>query len=59
MLKLNDVAVAYDDIYILQNVTATFEKGKFYSILGPNGSGKTTLLKVMSHVLKPNKGKYY
>ena len=57
MLKLNDIAVAYDDMYILQNVTATFEKGKFYGILGPNGSGKTTLLKVMSNVLKPNEGK--
>ncbi len=56
MLSLQNVTVAYDDINVLHNVTATFEKGKFYGILGPNGSGKSTLLKVISNVLKPKEG---
>lgn len=56
MLSLQNVAVAYDDVDVLQDVTATFEKGKFYGILGPNGSGKTTLLKVLSNVLRPKVG---
>ena len=56
MLSLQSVAVAYDDVFVLENVTATFEKGRFYGILGPNGSGKTTLLKVLSNVLRPKRG---
>ena len=57
MLSLQNVTVAYDDINVLKNVTASFEKGKFYGILGPNGSGKTTLLKVLSNVLRPKEGR--
>ncbi len=56
MLSLQNITVAYDDSNVLENVTATFEKGMFYGILGPNGSGKTTLLKVLSNVLKPKEG---
>ena len=56
MLSLQNITVAYDDINVLKNVNATFEKGRFYGILGPNGSGKTTLLKVLSNVLKPKEG---
>lgn len=32
---------------IINNVSYTFEKGKFYAITGPNGSGKTTLAKLI------------
>ena len=28
---------------VLDNVSCSFESGKFYSILGQSGSGKTTL----------------
>ena len=29
---------------IIDNLSFTFEKGRFYAITGPNGSGKTSLL---------------
>ena len=32
------------DKTILNNVSATFEEGIFYTIVGPSGAGKTTLL---------------
>lgn len=32
---------------IIDNVSFTFEKGKFYAITGPNGSGKTTMAKLI------------
>ena len=32
---------------IIDGVSSTFEKGKFYAITGPNGSGKTTLAKLI------------
>lgn len=33
---------------VLDNVSCSFESGKFYSILGQSGSGKTTLLSLLS-----------
>ena len=37
-----------------QNIHLSFEKGKFYSIIGPNKSGKTTMFKIMSGLIKTN-----
>jgi iron complex transport system ATP-binding protein len=40
---------------ILNNINLSFEKGKFYSIVGPNGSGKTTLLKNILKLIEVDK----
>jgi Fe-S cluster assembly ATP-binding protein len=32
---------------IIDGISFTFEKGKFYAVTGPNGSGKTTLAKLI------------
>ena len=39
-ISLRNVSFKYDDRTILKNVSATFEKGKKYAILGKSGSGK-------------------
>ncbi|NOH17227.1 ABC transporter ATP-binding protein [Clostridium cochlearium] len=44
-IVLNNLNFAYNEKHILKNINISFERNKFYSILGPNGSGKTTLLK--------------
>ncbi|MBE9388421.1 ABC transporter ATP-binding protein [Vagococcus salmoninarum] len=41
---------------ILKDVNNTFEKGKFYTILGQSGSGKTTYLSLISALDTPKKG---
>ncbi len=33
---------------VLENISCSFEPGKFYGIFGANGSGKSTLLKILS-----------
>lgn len=33
--------------YVLKDINYSFEKGKFYTILGQSGSGKTTLLSLI------------
>jgi Fe-S cluster assembly ATP-binding protein len=45
------------DRAIIDNVSFTFEKGRFYAITGPNGSGKTTLAKLIMGINKPDSGK--
>jgi len=42
--------------YILKDVSCSFERGRFYTILGESGSGKTTLLSLLSALDKPKSG---
>ena len=42
---------------ILENISFFVKKGEIFGILGPDGSGKTTILKIISNLLKPDKGK--
>ncbi len=43
--------------FILKDVSCTFERGVFYTILGASGSGKTTFLSLLSALDKPQSGK--
>ena len=51
MLEVKNVSYAYKtkkDKTILNHVSATFEEGIFYTIIGPSGAGKTTLLSLLA-----------
>ncbi len=50
-IEVKNLSFSYGKANVLKGITLTFEKGKFYSIIGPNGSGKTTLLKNISGIL--------
>ena len=60
ILELKNISYHYQDaskkISILNNVDFSFEKGKFYTILGSSGSGKTTLLSLISGLDTPKSG---
>ena len=59
-LSFENVSFTYDDKLntkeILNNFSYKIKKGKFTSIIGPSGSGKTSLLKLISGIVKYNKG---
>ena len=42
--------------YILKETAVSFEKGRFYAILGQSGSGKTTFLSLISALDSPKSG---
>ncbi len=44
---------------IIDDVSFTFEKGKFYAITGPNGSGKTTMAKLIMGINESHSGKIF
>ena len=60
ILETKDLYFTYPDgdnrKVILNNVNVSFEKGKFYTILGASGSGKTTFLSLIAALDKPEKG---
>lgn len=41
---------------VLRDVTAGFERGAVYGIVGPNGSGKTMLLRAICGFIRPDRG---
>lgn len=55
LVHIDNIKFSYDEKEILKGITLNFNKGKFYSIIGPNGCGKTTLIKNISCLLSPNK----
>lgn len=46
-IKLENVSFAYERKSLFQNLSAEFQKGKIYGIIGDNGVGKSTLLDVI------------
>ncbi|NBI07467.1 ABC transporter ATP-binding protein [Senegalia massiliensis] len=57
MLKLQNIDAYYGFIHALKNININIKKGEIVTILGANGAGKTSTLKVISGLLKPQKGK--
>lgn len=60
ILEVKDLYFTYPDgdkrKVILNGVNVSFDKGKFYTILGESGSGKTTFLSLIAALDKPEKG---
>ena len=56
-IKVENVTKKFGEDTALDDVSANFEKGKIYGIIGRNGSGKTVLFKTIIGFLKPTSGR--
>lgn len=63
MLKIHNMKKIYklsknNEIVALNNINITFEKKKFYGIIGHSGSGKSTLIQIIGLLDSYNSGNY-
>ena len=57
MIRIHNVSKVYNNtIKAVTNVSLDINPGEIVGFIGLNGAGKTTLLKMMTGVLKPDKG---
>ena len=55
-VELKNIHFSYNKQKILKDIDLEIEDKTFLGIIGPNGGGKTTLLKIISGLVKPDKG---
>lgn len=55
-VKVQDLSYAYGDHVALLNVSFSMARGELFGLLGPNGGGKTTLFRILSTLIRPQKG---
>lgn len=53
---VEDVHKSFKDVHALRGVNFQAPKGTVLGILGPNGAGKTTTVKVLSTLIRPDRG---
>jgi ABC-type multidrug transport system ATPase subunit len=56
IVAVNGLVKQFGRFAALRGVTAEFDTGKFYVILGDNGAGKTTLLRALAGLAHPTRG---
>ena len=56
MIKIENISKSFGDHLVLDDITATFERGKTNLIIGQSGSGKTVLTKICIGLFEPDNG---
>lgn len=57
LLKTHELALSYDGVTALRDLSFTVEVGDYLCILGENGSGKSSLMKALLGLKKPQHGR--
>ena len=52
----DQVEKQFGAVHALKGVSLDIKQGIIYALLGPNGAGKTTLIRILTTLLKPDRG---
>ncbi len=55
-LKTENLCKSFGDLEAVENLSVEIRKGEIFGLLGPNGAGKTTSIKMITGLLKPDRG---
>ncbi|MFL2665399.1 MAG: ABC transporter ATP-binding protein [Dehalococcoidia bacterium] len=53
---VNNLSKKYDDIYAVNDISFSVNKGEIFGLLGPNGAGKTTTVEILEGLITPDSG---
>ena len=56
MIHIDKVTKQYRKLTAVNNLSLHVRRGEVFGFLGPNGAGKTTTIKMVSGLIRPNKG---
>jgi heme ABC exporter ATP-binding subunit CcmA len=56
MIELMEVSRKFNSIYVLKDLDLLVQNGECLAVLGSNGTGKTTLLRIVSSLIRHQKG---
>ena len=59
IIEVRNVTKKFGQAVVLNDVSASFEKGKIHGLIGRNGSGKTMLLKCICGLVPVTQGEIY
>ncbi len=54
---VNNLHKSFGKVKALRGVSFTVMEGEIFGLIGPNGAGKTTTLRIVSGLIRPDKGK--
>ncbi len=55
-IKVKNMTIGYDDFVLLKDANYQVNKGDIFIIMGGSGCGKSSMLRVLTGLLKPQKG---
>ena len=58
-LRVSEISKIYPGCVANDEISLEFGSGKIYALLGENGAGKSTLVKILSGVVRPDKGEVF
>ncbi len=57
MIEIHHLYKQFDnDVYVLEDINLTIDRGEFVFIVGPSGAGKSTLLRLLLREIMPTRG---
>jgi ABC-2 type transport system ATP-binding protein len=55
-IQVNGLQKSYKELHVLRGVDFEVKKGSIFALLGSNGAGKTTIVKILTTLLKQDRG---